>query len=318
MDEFALIRQYFAKATQNESVALGIGDDCALLIPPVGKRLAVSMDTLVEGVHFPVGAPAKDIATRALATALSDLAAMAAEPLWFTLGLTLPAANEAWISDFCDSLLALANTHQCCLVGGDLTRGPLTLTVQVHGAVEQGQALRRSGAKPDDIIYVTGNLGDGAAALAVLQQKITLRKNAQDYLYQRFYNPTPRLREGQLLASLAHSAIDISDGLYADLTHICQASAVGAMVDVNRLPISEHWCKNVSREQALTWAISGGDDYELCFTVPRSQTPLLETWIKSGRINATAIGKITHKPEVYMVNNGKAMALATEGYKHFV
>ncbi|WP_054112751.1 thiamine-phosphate kinase [Marinagarivorans algicola] len=317
MDEFALIRQNFAKAIINDSVALGIGDDCALLIPPAGKQLAVSMDTLVEGTHFPKGAPAKRIATRALATALSDLAAMGAEPLWFTLGLTLPNANQQWVGDFCDGLLEFADTHQCTLVGGDITRGPLTITVQVHGSITPGQALCRSGAQPDDIIYVTGSLGDGAAALAVLQQNITVRKAAQDYLVDRFYKPTPRIKEGRLLSTIAHAGIDISDGLYADLSHICQASGVGALIDVNRIPLSPYWGNKVSRDKALAWAISGGDDYELCVTVPRTQVATLETWIKSDRINATAIGKITHKPEIYMVNKGKTMAFDIEGYKHF-
>lgn len=317
MDEFALIRQNFAKAIINDTVALGIGDDCALLVPPAGKQLAVSMDTLVQGTHFPEGAAAKRIATRALATALSDLAAMGAEPLWCTLGLTLPTADAQWVSDFCEGFLDFAGTHQCLLVGGDVTRGPLTVTVQVHGSVTPGKALRRSGAQPDDIVYVTGSLGDGAAALAVLQQSITVRKTAQDYLVNRFYKPTPRIKEGLLLTSIAHAAIDISDGLYADLNHICQASGVGAMIDVNRIPLSEHWSGNISRDKALAWAIGGGDDYELCFTVARKHVPTLEDWIKNGRIKATAIGKITHKPEIYMVNKGKAMAFDIEGYKHF-
>jgi thiamine-monophosphate kinase len=317
MDEFTLIRRNFAKAIVNESVELGIGDDCALLIPPPGKLLAVSMDTMVAGSHFPEEAPAKLIATRALATALSDLAAMGAEPLWFTLGLTLPVADQEWVSEFCDGLLQFSDVHQCVLVGGDITRGPLTITVQVHGAIEPGKALKRSGAQPDDIIYVTGSLGDGAAALAMLLQQFTVRKTSQNYLNERFYRPTPRLREGQMLAGTASAAIDISDGLFADLGHICHASGVGAMVNVNRLPLSEHWRSSVSLDQALSWAITGGDDYELCFTVPRNNVTKVEDWIREERLIATAIGKITEKPEIYMINKGKAMEFDMEGYKHF-
>ena len=317
MDGFALIRQYFAKATLNESVALGIGDDCAVLIPPVGKRLAVSLDTLVEGVHFPVATPAKHIATRALNTALSDLAAMGAEPLWVTMGLTLPRAESSWVEAFCASFLNECDNYGCCLVGGDLTRGPLTISVQVHGAVEPTRHLRRSGARPDDVIYVTGSLGDGAAALAVLQQKITLRKSAQEYLLQRFYRPTPRITEAQHLLGLAHSAIDISDGLLADLGHICEASGVGALIDVNRIPMSAHWRDKVSFDQALAWAVAGGDDYELCFTVPRANTPALDALIGAGQINAVAIGKVSAKPGVQLVNKGKVVAFDLQGYNHF-
>ena len=317
MNEFALIRQHFAKAIVNDDVALGIGDDCALLIPPIGKHLAVSMDTLVAGTHFPEGMAARHIATRALATALSDLAAMGAEPLWFTLGLTLPKADNEWVSEFCEGLLHFADTHNCALVGGDITRGPLTITVQVHGATAPNKALRRSGAKPDDIIYVTGSLGDGAAALAVLQQKFTVRRSSQDYLQQRFYRPTPRLIEGQLLVDIASAAIDISDGLHADLGHICDASGVGAMVNVNRLPMSDHWRSSVSLDKALDWAVSGGDDYELCFTVPRDKISTLEDWVRQGRLQATAIGKITASTGIFMVNNGKTLEFDVEGYKHF-
>ncbi|HEY7772570.1 MAG TPA: thiamine-phosphate kinase [Marinagarivorans sp.] len=317
MDEFALIRQHFAKAIVSSDVALGIGDDCALLIPPPNKQLAVSMDTLVAGTHFLEGTAARHLATRALATALSDLAAMGAEPLWFTLGLTLPSADHDWVGEFCESLLNFADEHHCHLVGGDITRGPLTITVQVHGAVDASKAMRRSGAKPDDIIYVTGTLGDGAAALAVLTQNFTVRRSSQEYLQQRFYRPTPRLREGQMLASIASAAIDISDGLYADLGHICHASGVGAMINVNRLPMSEHWRSSVSLDKALTWAISGGDDYELCFTVPRDYINTLEQWIRQERIQATAIGKITANTDILMVNKGKAMEIDVEGYKHF-
>lgn len=317
MDEFALIRQHFAKSLMREDVLLGIGDDCALLSVPEGQTLAVSLDTLVEGTHFPPQTAPKHIATRALTTAMSDLAAMGVEPLWLTLGLTLPEATEDWVSEFCESFLSTAERFQCALVGGDLTRGPLNVTVQVHGVVPVGQALKRSGALPDDIIYVTGTLGDGAAGLAVLQSNLTLRKTAQDYLRSRFYNPEPRLQEGIKLRGLASAAIDISDGLVADLTHICDASGVGAMVDIARLPISEHWRDSVGRDKSTAWALAGGDDYQLCFTAPRKHAVTIEKWIEAGELDATPIGKITQKTDILMVNQGKVMAFELSGYKHF-
>lgn len=321
MDEFSLIRQYFAKATQHKSVALGIGDDCAVLIPPKGKHLAVSLDTLVEGVHFPVATPAKHIATRALNTALSDLAAMGAEPLWVTMGLTLPHAEQDWVAEFCASFLSECDHYGCCLVGGDLTRGPLTISVQVHGTVVPDQVLRRSGARPDDIIYVTGNLGDGAAGLALIQHKITLPKSAQEYLLQRFYRPTPRITEAQHLLGLAHSAIDISDGLVADLGHLCAASGVGAVIDASGIPTSEHWHKHVSTDQTMRWALTGGDDYELCFTVPSERAPAIEALVEKGLINAIAIGNIVEKTGVHVLNKSlhkdNVMVLDSLGYNHF-
>lgn len=317
MDEFTLIRQCFASAASDASVALGIGDDCALLTLPAGQQLAISMDTLVEGTHFLVGTAPEHIASRALATAISDLAAMGAKPLWFTLGLTLPDADAEWLRAFSESLLNHAKRWGCSLVGGDTTRGPLSITVQVHGAVEPRKALKRSGAKSGDVIYVTGHLGDGAAALALLQHKLTLRKPAQDYLKARFYRPRPQLEAGQLLAGIASSAIDISDGLYADLGHICHASGVGARVDVNRLPLSEYWRDSVSRDQALAWAISGGDDYQLCFTVPEAHIATIEQWQREGKLQATAIGKITESTDILMVNKGKAMDFDFTGFQHF-
>ena len=317
MDEFTLIRQCFASASNDSSVALGIGDDCALLTVPNGQQLAISMDTLVEGTHFLPNTAPEHIASRALATAISDLAAIGAKPLWFTLGLTLPAVDDDWITAFSESLFNHAKLWGCSLVGGDTTRGPLSITVQVHGAVEPNKALKRSGANAGDVIYVTGHLGDGAAALALLQHKLTLRKPAQDYLKARFYRPTPQLEAGQLLAGIASSAIDISDGLYADLGHICHASGVGARVDVNRLPLSEYWRDSVSRDQALAWAISGGDDYQLCFTVPKTHIATIEQWQREGKLQATAIGKMTENTDILMVNKGKAMDFDFTGYQHF-
>ncbi len=317
MDEFGLINTYFARAAISSDVLLGIGDDCAVVCPPEGRQLVMSIDTMVDGVHFPKGTAPDRIGTRVMCAALSDLAAMGARPHWFTLALTLPDLDQDWVAGFADGVFSIANHYECCLIGGDTTRGPLSITVQVHGSVEPGQALRRAGARPDDVIYVTGNLGDGAAALAVIQKKLTVATGSFSYLLKRFYAPTPRILVGELLAGTASAAIDISDGLYADLSKICEASGVGAMVDLGRLPISEHWRKYTSEDRAQEWALTGGDDYQLCFTVPRDQVEKVKEWIAEGRIVATAIGKITHKHELLLLKNGKPVELERRGYNHF-
>lgn len=320
MDEFALIRQYFAKAISRPDVALGIGDDCALLRPPADKQLAVSLDTLVEGVHFPVDAKPGEIATRSFLTALSDLAAMGAEPLWVTMGLTLPTAKGAWVSEFCASFLDIAERYGCDLVGGDMTRGPLTISVQVHGAVAPAKAMKRSGAQAGDTVYVTGHIGDGAAALAVLQGELDLGSIATSVLKQHFYTPKPRIDEGLKLAGVASAAIDISDGLYADLGHICAASGVGAIIETSHLPINLLWSAAVAGEQALKWALTGGDDYQLCFTVPADESDRVNRWIQLGELEAVAIGRIVDDKGISLLRDGeplKSEGLLRAGYTHF-
>ena len=321
MNEFALIRRYFAdaasKATGQSGVALGIGDDCALLDVPSGHQLAVSLDTLVEGVHFPKDMAPQHIASRAFTTALSDLAAMGAKPLWVTLGLTLPQANTAWVQAFSQSFIAMAQRYDCALVGGDTTRGPLTVTVQVHGVVESTKAIRRSGANIGDTLYVTGSLGDGAASLALLQNRLTVDDAAQQYLKNNFYEPSPRINEGLLLAGIASAAIDISDGLYADLEHVCAASQVGAKLHLERIPCSDHWRSRVSQEQARQWIMAGGDDYELCFTVPPDHTYQIDDWIQSSTLCATAIGEICASEGILLYDNRHLVTIDCQGYQHF-
>ncbi|MCR6652488.1 MAG: thiamine-phosphate kinase [Cellvibrionaceae bacterium] len=317
MDEFGLINTYFARAPIGSDVLQGIGDDCAVVNPPEGRQLVMSIDTMVDGMHFPYGTAPERIGVRVMCAALSDLAAMGARPHWFTLALTLPEADPDWVAAFADGVFSIANRYECSLIGGDTTRGPLCITVQVHGSVEPGKALRRAGARPDDIVYVTGNLGDGAAALKVIEKKMTVAPGSFSYLLKRFYAPTPRIIEGEMLVGTASAAIDVSDGLYADLAKICEASGVGAMIDVARLPISEHWSSYTNEAQAQEWALTGGDDYQLCFTVPREQVGKLENWIREGRIVATAIGKITNKHELLLVKNGKPFELERKGYDHF-
>lgn len=317
LNEFELINKYFASRPSGAGVALGIGDDCALLDLPAGSSLAVTVDTLVEGVHFPADADAELLAQRALRVNLSDLAAMGAKPLWFTLALTLPEADAQWLTDFSRGLFAAAGEYNCSLVGGDTTRGPRTISIQMMGAVEAGRALTRSGARAGDQIYVTGSLGDGAAALAVIQEKVKTEGADRDYLLGRYYRPEPRLRESHQLIGLASAAIDISDGLLADLGHICSHSGVGATLHLEQIPMSVALERLETNEDKLAWALSGGDDYELCFTVPPSKVQALEAIIQSGDIDARAIGVIDETQGLRCLRDGKIVSYQQRGYQHF-
>lgn len=315
--EFVLIQRYFDRSAHADGVVLGIGDDCALLSVPAGQQLAVSMDTLVADVHFPAGADPELIAERALRVNLSDLAAMGATPLWFTLGLTLPSSDADWLESFSRGLFAAANEFNCTLVGGDTTRGPLSLTLQVHGSVDANLALRRSGASVGDLVCVTGSLGDGAAALALIQDSLWAGEDARAYLLDRFYRPRPQLAEGQLLLGLASAALDISDGLVADLGHICQCSGVGAVIDIDRLPLSSALKANVEHDRAASWALAGGDDYQLCFTVPQAKLAALQSLIESNQLQASVIGEVVEGSGVVCRANGVEVNIATTGYNHF-
>jgi thiamine-phosphate kinase len=316
MNEFELINRYFKRSAMSNTIALGVGDDCSLLNVPSGRQLAVSVDTLVADVHFPADGDPQAIAERALCVSLSDLAAMGASPLWFTLCLTLPQADERWVAPFSEGLLRVAGHYGCELVGGDTTKGPLAISVQVMGSVEPGKAFVRSGAQPDDLIYVTGTLGDGAAALAAFNRKIKPNSDAFHYLTQRYYHPIPRFNEAGRLAPHVSAAIDVSDGLMADLGHICAASGVGAEVYVENLPVSEAVENFSSNRQQREWALSGGDDYQLCFTVPREHVPAVEVLIGGG-LKACNIGKITRGNRVACLLLGEPFTLASKGYNHF-
>ncbi len=320
MGEFELIRRFFQRDSSENpqpGVVLGIGDDGALLEPPAGQQLVISVDTLVSGVHFPRDAAPQDIAERALRVNLSDLAAMGADPLWFTLALTLPDADEDWLRDFGRGLFSAARDFGCSLVGGDTTSGPLSLTLQVMGAVPPGLALRRDGASVGDFVLVTHHLGDGAGALAMLDGRWSPAAEHRASLQQRFYRPEPRLAEARLLRELASAALDISDGLVADLGHICAASDLGAVIDVDAVPLSPALRSFHDREQALRWALAGGDDYELCFTLPPARMPDLAMLIAEGRIHASVIGEMVAGQGVHCERQGQPYPLTTTGYQHF-
>jgi thiamine-monophosphate kinase len=320
INEFQLIEQFFRREQIERpasGVVLGIGDDCALLQIPQGKQLAVSVDTLVADVHFPKNADAELIAERALRTNLSDLAAMGADPFWFTLALTLPSADEKWLRGFSRGLFQCAREFNIALVGGDTTSGPLSITIQVMGTVDPQYVLRRDGASLGDFILVTHCLGDGATALAAIEKRHLFSSEDTDYLLERFYRPVPRLQESKMIRELATSAIDISDGLIADLGHICKASDLGAVIDVDALPLSTALLSINDKQKAYEWALSGGDDYELCFTVSPAQMSDIAQLIAQGQLVATVIGKMVAGDQVSCEYAGQPYAINRKGYNHF-
>ena len=318
--EFSLIARYFDRVkSMRLDVETGIGDDCALLNIPEKKTLAISTDTLVAGNHFLPDIDPADLAYKALAVNLSDLAAMGAEPAWLTLALTLPEADEAWLAAFSDSLFMQLNYYDMQLIGGDTTRGPLSMTLGIHGFVPPGRALKRSGAKPGDWIYVTGTPGDSAAGLAILQDRLVVESAADaDYLLARHLRPMPRVLQGQALRDLASSAIDLSDGLISDLGHILKASGCGARIDLDAMPLSDALLRHAEREQALRWALSGGEDYELCFSGPELNRGALDVAIGQLGARFTCIGQISAEADgLQLMQSGKPVQLDLQGYDHF-
>ncbi|MDH5573784.1 MAG: thiamine-phosphate kinase [Gammaproteobacteria bacterium] len=313
--EFELIQRYFQYRQENrEDVILGIGDDAALLETPVNKYLAISIDTLIEGVHFPLPTSAADIAYKALAVNLSDMAAMGAQPAWFTLALTLPEVAIDWLEAFSQSLFEIANQYKIALVGGDTTRGSLAISIQIGGYVDRGNALLRSGARVGDKIFVTGTLGDAALGLYAIQnnkQDVEIFNSA----IQSLNRPVPRVQTGLNLHTIASACIDISDGLFADLGHILEASHVGAKIELNDLPLS---CSSeevlLSYPELKDTVMKGGDDYELCFTVAPENISKLD--IIEDRI--TCIGEIVEERNLTCVDKNKnIVSCLTTGFDHF-
>lgn len=316
--EFRLIDRIRERtALVREDVRLGIGDDAALLQVPDGQILAAAIDTLVEGVHFPPGTAAQDIGWKALAVNLSDLAAMGAAPAWALLALTLPSAEVAFVDGLADGFARLAQAHGVALVGGDTTRGPLSVSVAVHGFVPSGQALIRAGACPGDAVLVTGTLGDAAGGLRLAQGAAPLEPADAHhrFLLERLNRPTPRVRAGLALRSWASACIDVSDGLLADLGHLCAASGAGAELDAHDLPLSAPLCASFGETAARGFALSGGDDYELCFTVPAARVAEVRAALAAFGCATTRIGRIVEQPGVRV--HGAAVDPATRGWDHF-
>lgn len=313
MKEFDFIAQLQQQPfPQLPEIALGIGDDAALCTVPAGMQLVTSVDTLVSGVHFPSNTSAFDIGYKALAVNLSDLAAMGATPKWFTLALTSPPNMERWLAEFTQGLLALATQHQVSLIGGDTTAGHLTITIQICGFIPTGQALLRSGARVGDEIYVTGTLGDAGLGLRCVQNGLALSQDALEFVINRLNRPTPRLVESAVLRNLATSAIDISDGLVADLGHILTASGVGAEIQLEHLPLSPALH---GYADAIDLALCAGDDYELCFTVPAEKSQQLSQQLPADCY--TKIGIITETPGLRCFLEGSEVAVSKTGYQHW-
>lgn len=316
MTEFDLIAQYFSRPSRRGDVLLGVGDDAAVLAMPSNRRLVAAVDTIVEGVHFPVGTDAAAVGHRALAVNLSDLASMGAEPAWFTLSLSLPANDPAWLDKFSSGLYRLADRHNIALVGGDTVRGPLNISVQVLGTVEVDRWLTRAGAKPGDAIFVSGIPGEAAAGLAAIQRSYA-KSDSSEHLVNRFLWPEPRVSLGRTLRALASAAIDVSDGLLADLGHICERSGCGARVDLELLPQSEAMHATFAAEECERMSLSGGDDYELLFTVPSERMLEVESALASAQLRCTPIGRIVEGAGVTCYRAGHAVKVAQRGYDHF-
>jgi len=318
MDEFTLINRYFARqAPHRRDVVVGIGDDAALCQIPAGMSLVATTDMLVEAVHFPAATEAAAVGHKALAVNLSDLAAMGADPAWFTLALAVPDADEAWLEGFSRGLFALADRCDCELIGGDTVRGPRVVAVQAMGLVPEGQGLRRAGASVGDRIYVSGTLGDAALGLAVAQGEIEAGVPQAQYLRGRLDRPEPRLELGRALRGLASAAIDVSDGLVADLGHLLSASGVGARVRLQQLPLSSAY-RELHASVGWDAALSGGDDYELCFSVPEDRVAQLENVAADLPCAIHCIGEIVPRPGMCIEDvDGREYQPATSGHDHF-
>ena len=299
MNEFDLIRDYFTWPIKDSSVTLGVGDDAALFSLEHGYQLVTTTDTLVEGVHFSASTSAKDIAHKSLAVNLSDIAAMGAKAKYYTLAIALPKIDKSWLQEFSDSLRQLSGHYQVSLIGGDTTRGALNITITMFGMVENSKALTRSGARPGDGVYVSGTIGDAGFCFWKLSNGL-IPSNQE---LKRLNCPTPRVELGLALKNQASACIDISDGLEQDLSHILKTSSVGAVIEVEKIPISEALLSHIKDTNDWSIPLCGGDDYELCFTVPEDKEEALKKLSESCNVNITRIGVVT-----------KSLGLQIEGY----
>ena len=321
LGEFDLIERFFktgADSLRNDSdqaITLGIGDDCALIKSRAGEEVAITSDMLVEGRHFFAGANPELLGRKALAVNLSDLAAMGARPIGFTLAIALPTVDSTWLEAFSKGLFAMAEEYSCPLIGGDTTAGPLTISITAFGALPKDGAIRRSGTKPGDDIWVSRTVGDARLALAALRHEITLSSEDLHQIEHRIHNPTPRIELGMQLRNIASSALDISDGLLGDLRHILKQSQVDAEIQLDKLPKSDTLQKQDLQIQNQ-FAACGGDDYEICFTAPTSQRDNIQAISKSIELPLNIIGKTIPKNgdavKVYLLNGSGALLSDTE------
>jgi len=318
MKEFELIRHYFTEQiVKRKDVHLGIGDDCALVTPPERQHIAVTTDTLVAGVHFPLDTSARAIGHKSIAVNLSDLAAMGAEPSWISLAITLPEVDEQWIDEFCLGVFELCEFYNVQLIGGDTTQGPLSITVTAQGFVPFDKYISRSGAKAGDWLYVTGEIGGAALGLQHIQGKIVVEPKYQDEVIKRLDFPKARILAGQALREYATSAIDLSDGLVADLEHICKASGVGANIVLDDLPIPVALKETIGLDKAYDMALKGGDDYELLFSVAEDNRVGMETVLANSGNKITCIGQLNGSDKITTTLNNKPVVLNVKGFQHF-
>jgi thiamine-monophosphate kinase len=319
--EFELIERYFSRGGAlrrlGSGVILGIGDDAALLEVPAGSDLVAAVDTIVAGRHFPDGSDARAVGHRALAVNLSDLAAMGATPAWATLALTMPSADPDWLHRFSAGFFELADANGVTLVGGDTTRGPLTVSVQILGHVAHGTALRRSGAGCGDLLAVSGTLGDAGAGLALMTAPPQFGSRDVEELIRRFEYPSPRVQLGLSARGVATAAMDLSDGLAGDLPKLAQASGLAAHVDIERLPLSAAMRAVAAIEQARDWAISAGDDYELLLAVAPQRLAELQAAAARLNLTLTAVGELRSGAGVTWSLNGEHFSPRSTGYDHF-
>jgi len=318
MKEFELIKQFFTEqAVKRKDVLLGIGDDCAVVSSTENQNIVVTTDTLVAGVHFPLGTSPKAIGHKAVAVNLSDIAAMGAKPSWISLAITLPEVNDDWLSEFCSGVFELCEYYNVQLIGGDTTQGPLSITITAQGITPEGKYLSRSGAKSGDWLYVTGELGDAALALQHYKESVLTENDIIEQVQNKLDFPKPRVLAGQALREYASAAIDISDGLLSDLGHICQASNVGANIVLDAIPLSDAMKKSQLFDDSVHLALNGGDDYELLFTVSEDKKVGMETALSHAGTVITCIGQINASQIISTTLNNKAVPIRNSGFEHF-
>lgn len=316
LGEFDIIAKYFTAAHHREDVVLGVGDDAAVVDLPPGHKLVAAVDTINEGVHFPAGTAAADIGYRALAVNLSDMAAMGAVPRWFTLSLSLPAADESWIREFAAGLFELSSEYDLELIGGDTVQGPLSISVQILGSVE-ADWLARSGGRAGDVIFVSGVPGEAAAGLRlIMEHDARAATLAGRHLLGRFLRPEPRIALGRKIRSVAHAAMDVSDGLLADLGKLCAASGCAARLDLEALPASPPMKSLFDGTRIESWQLGGGDDYELLFTVPAERLLEVEALV-ADEVRCTPIGRLLPGRGVQCCRGGEPVDVSAGGFDHF-
>jgi len=315
LSEFELIKRFFTHPAR--SAVLGVGDDAALVRVRPGHELAISADMLVEGRHFFMRADPERLGYKCLAVNLSDMAAMGAMPRWATLALALPRVDSAWLAGFARGFMSLARSFRVDLVGGDTTRGPLAICVQIMGEVPAGKALRRDGARSGDDIWVSGELGDAAMALAATAGEFRASARERRAFEQRLHAPVPRVALGLALRGIVHSAIDISDGLLADLGHICERSRVGAIIQWESIPANPLVRARAQTDRGAQALLAGGDDYELCFTAPPSRAEEIERALGGTGTSVTRVGQLVPGQEVVCRRDGEPYKPKSRGYRHF-